>query len=838
MIRDRYPRLIGRVLPWALTALLVATDVAALVYFGPPQDYPILQVAMFAACFVLAQNLLVQQHFRGLRISFNLADIPLVLALFYLPPFWIVMVRVVASLIYYTGRYLRSKDFGLLKPLFNIGMSVFGAATAAAVVQYTGLGNANDPRTWLIIVGAVVLVGFVTTILISLLLLLIGGWSSMIRAWVGFAMTLAGPVMAACVGLIFLVLIEATVWSVIPVAFLLLTIVVLARSYMKLRRQRHILGELNNFTQLVADSVRSNRLIDAVLGRLREILSAESATVWVPAGGRYPEIRLTSSVDDHGLTDLDPVPGSLQRSVIDTKEPLLVDLRHGSRRQRDELESAGLRCAILVPLRSGDDVYGCLSVADRIGGELSVFGPVDLQLLETVAAHVSVAVDNTRLIDQLRHDAYHDPLTGLANRRRSLEALQEALAITVPGEVVAVLMFDVDGMHEINDALGHEAGDALLAEFSRRLTAHAPDASFIGRIDSDEFILQTRLPSTEAAAETARLLRAEVQGPFEFSGVAVEVSAAVGVVTHPDFATDADELLQRVDTATRQAKDAGDGVQTYHSGLESESLRRIGLAADLRRALDRDELEVHFQPKVSLADGALSGAEALVRWPHPTYGPVAPEEFIAIAGSTGQLEQLTEMVLAEALRRSAEWAREDGPLPMAVNLSPRTLADADFPAVVAALLERHAVPPERLTFEITENDMAADRARLAPVLDRLHSMGVRLSVDDFGTGYSSLAYLRRLPIQEIKIDLRFVQGMATDADDRAIVKAVLGLARHFEVAVVAEGIESHQTVEELRAMECETGQGYYFSRPLSPDRFAAWLQTQGGGRDSGRLRAV
>ena len=226
-----------------------------------------------------------------------------------------------------------------------------------------------------------------------------------------------------------------------------------------------------------------------------------------------------------------------------------------------------------------------------------------------------------------------------------------------------------------------------------------------------------------------------------------------------------------------------------------------------------------------------------MRWPHQTYGPVPPEEFIAIAGSTGQLGRLTEVVLTEAMRRSAEWSRADGPLPMAVNLSPRTLADADFPEIVAAVLERFAVPPQRLTFEITEDDMVTDGSRLTPVLDRLHEMGVRLSVDDFGTGYSSLAYLRRLPVQEIKIDLRFVQGMATDADDRAIVEAVLGLARHFAIDVVAEGIEAHQPVEELRELECEAGQGYYFSRPLPPDRFAAWLDGQGGsGR--GRLRVV
>ncbi|HEU5130200.1 MAG TPA: GGDEF domain-containing protein [Glycomyces sp.] len=827
VIRRQHPRLF-RVLPWAFTGLMFGTVVAGLFYFGRPANVPVLQLAGFTAGFAVAHTMLIIQYFRRHRIAYSLADIPLVLALFYLDPFWVVAVRLVSSAIIYGRRYVVG-DLGALKPLFNTALTSLGAGSAALLAHLVGLGPADDPYTWLVLIGATILAGVTTTFLISVMLLIIDGWKSVVQAWSGFLLNMVGPLLAASAGVICLILLEVTAWAGILVALLAVAMIFFARNYIRLRRQHQVLAQLNDFTQLVSDSVRSNRLIDAMLGRLREILSAEAATVWVPADGRrYPEIRLTADVDDVGLTDLDPIPRELQAQVIAERKSMFLGPKTATPAQRELLESAGLRSVMLVPLRAGDDVYGCLSVADRIGGEASHFFAIDLQLLETVAAHVSVAVDNARLVDQLRYDAYHDPVTGLANRRRSLAALQEALAITVPGEVVAVLMFDVDGMHELNDALGHEAGDALLVEFGRRLAAHAPDASFIGRIDSDEFLLQTRLPSTEAAVETARTLRERLKGPFEFGGVAVEVSAAVGVVTHPDFATDADELLQRADTATRQAKRAGDGVQSYHSGLESESLRRIGLAADLRRALDREDLEVHFQPKVALDGAALSGAEALVRWPHPTYGPVAPEEFIAIAASTGQLGRLTELVLAEALRRSTEWAREDGPLPMAVNLSPRTLADTAFPDRVAELLARHRVPPGRLTFEITEDDMVSDGSRLTPVLDRLHEMGVRLSVDDFGTGYSSLAYLRRLPIQEIKIDLRFVQGMATDADDRAIVKAVIGLARHFEIDVVAEGIETHRTVEELLAMGCGTGQGYYFSRPLPPDRFATWLGAQGG----------
>ncbi|SDD99628.1 EAL domain-containing protein [Glycomyces harbinensis] len=839
--RDSHPKLF-RVMPRIATGLVLVLGAVALVYLGPPEDFPAFQVAFFLVAFLVGQRLTIQYHARGMGIAFNLTDIPLVIALFYLPPFWVLATKCFVAILFYGWRYLRT-DVGLLKPLYNIGLTGVGTAVAVLLVQYLQLGAATDPETWLVLVLAVVLTGVVVTVFISLLLYFLSGWASVVKAWVGFALTLVGPVLGACVGVMFLVLLDASLWTGVLIGAVVVAFIYLARSYAALRRQRQVLRELNEFTQLVVDSVHTKRLIDAMLGRLRDILSAESATVWVPAVGRYPPIRLTSSLDDSGLTDLDPVPDSLQRAVMDSGEGVLLSPKNGTKAQREELEAAGLRGAMLVPLRSGDEVYGCLSVADRIGGEISHFVSVDLQLMETIAANVGIAVQNERLLDQLRYDAYHDPLTRLPSRRRSLAALQEALSITVPGEVVAVLMFDVDGLHEINDALGHEAGDTTLVEFARRLKAHAPAGSFIGRIDSDEFILQTRLSSTEEAVECARRLRADLSGPFEVGGVAVTLSAAVGVVTHPDFAADADELLKRADGATRQAKDAADGVRLYHSGLESESLRRIGLAADLRRALDRGELEVHFQPKVrldrALSDGgAVVGAEALVRWPHPEFGLVAPEEFIPIAGSTGQLGQLTETVLDEALRRSAEWAGEDGPLPMAVNLSPRTLTDEGFPDKVAAMLERHGVPADRLTFEITEDDVVSGEPRLAPALDRLHEMGVRLSVDDFGTGYSSLAYLRRLPVQEIKIDIRFVQGMATDADDRAIVEAVLGLARHFAIGVVAEGIEAHQTVEQLRELDCEVGQGYYFSRPLPPDRFAAWLDTQGGGRGQTRLRVV
>jgi EAL domain-containing protein (putative c-di-GMP-specific phosphodiesterase class I) len=302
-------------------------------------------------------------------------------------------------------------------------------------------------------------------------------------------------------------------------------------------------------------------------------------------------------------------------------------------------------------------------------------------------------------------------------------------------------------------------------------------------------------------------------------------------------------LLQRADVATHAAKTVPAAVQLFNPGLESRSARRLGLAGELRRALDADELEVYFQPKVALRDRRLVGVECLARWEHPAHGSVAPEDFVAVAEHTGQLARLTDAVLSEGLRRCRQWADAGRPLSVAVNLSPRTLLDANFPSRVRELLSEHGVSPDRLTLEITEDGVVGETDRPMPTLRRLHEMGVRLSVDDFGTGYSSLSYLRRLPVHEVKVDRSFVQGMATDPGDLAIVRAVVDLARHFGLTVVAEGVESELTLDLLEEIGCDIGQGFLFSRPLPYERLEAWFgaQTEAEPTPMGevrRLRAV
>ena len=302
-------------------------------------------------------------------------------------------------------------------------------------------------------------------------------------------------------------------------------------------------------------------------------------------------------------------------------------------------------------------------------------------------------------------------------------------------------------------------------------------------------------------------------------------------------------LLQRADVATHAAKSVANGVQLFDPALESRSVRRLGLAGDLRRALDNGDLEIYFQPKVSLRDRRLVGVECLARWDHPTHGSVAPEDFVAVAEHTGQLGRLTEAVLREGLRRAKQWVDVGRPLSVAVNLSPRTLHDREFASTVDNLLQHYGVAPDRLTLEITEDGMVDGIDRHLPTLRHLFDLGVRLSVDDFGTGYSSLSYLRRLPVHEVKVDRSFVQGMATDPGDLAIVRAVVDISRHFGLDVVAEGVESELTLELLDEIGCDIGQGFLFSRPLPYERLEAWLgaQTDAEPTPAGevrRLRAV
>lgn len=827
-------------LPWLLTVPLAAVAVllGAAAQLGRPISWSqVLLAVVFLAVFVTAELTILRLEVRRQTFLVTVTEIPLLLGLFFLSPVLLIAARVAASVV--VRAYRRQSA---VKLWFNVAAAAAAAALASLIVRAGLPLDGLDPTTWTLLAAAVAANVLVTLGAVVAVVTLVQG--EMSNRELTRIMLPGLPVAALniTIGLVVLVLLQQGPWSLLLLAAIVAFLAVAYRAYAESVRQSRALNEIYELTRAVTSAPHDGTLPDVLLGRVRDLLQAEYATLWVPGRGRYPEVLLSAKVDYDALLDLSATPGPLRRRAYASGDTVAAGPKLGDEAARTALREAGQKDVIIAPLRAGSVVIGCLEVANRLG-DTAYFGAGDARLLETIAAHAAVAVENTRLVDRLRFDAYHDSLTGLANRRRIGDALEESIAGRSKDEVVAALVVDVAGLRDVNESLGRAAGDDLLIEVARRLREVAPSAALVGRVSGDEFVVTLPQASAETALELASELRDGLRRRTRVGDLTLDVDVAVGVATHPEHGDEPATLLQRADVATRAAKALSSGVQLFNQALESRSSHRLGLAADLRQALDQGELEVYFQPKVAIADRRLIGVECLARWEHPAHGLVSPEDFVAVAEHTGLLGQLTDQVLANGLRRARQWADAGHPLTVAVNLSARTLLDPEFPGRVADLLAEHQVPPEQLTFEITEHGVLGDIDRPMPTLRGLSEQGIRLAVDDFGTGYSSLSLLRRIPVQEVKIDKSFVQGMATDADDLAIVRAVVDLSRQFGLDVVAEGVESELTLELLEAIGCGIGQGFLFSRPLPYERLEAWFAarteaTSGAAGGFRRLRAV
>jgi diguanylate cyclase (GGDEF)-like protein len=443
-----------------------------------------------------------------------------------------------------------------------------------------------------------------------------------------------------------------------------------------------------------------------------------------------------------------------------------------------------------------------------------------------VAEHALVA--QARLNE---HQAMHDALTGLANRTLFHDRIEQAIRTAErDGGRLAVLMMDLDRFKEVNDSLGHAAGDALLIEIADRLQRVLRAADTVARLGGDEFGLVLTDADTHADVLTVvDRLRAALEEPVAVEGLSLVIEASIGIAMFPADGEGVDGLLQRADVAMYQAKSESSGWAFFDAVRDRQDPARLTLVGELRRALDRRELTLHYQPKALLTDGAVRSVEALVRWQHPERGIVAPDDFIPLAQRTGLITPLTLWVIDEALRQAGEWLAEGIRLSIAVNLATRNLLDLDFPDEVEKLLARRGVDASLLELEITESTVLADPVRTKAILERLSAMGIRLSIDDFGTGYSSLAYLKRLPVDEIKIDRSFVMGMEDDEDDDAIVRSTIDLGRNLGLDVVAEGVESRPVWDRLNELGCTVAQGFFLSRPVPAGELSAWLRERRDG---------
>jgi diguanylate cyclase (GGDEF)-like protein len=781
---------------------------------------PVAVLAAVAAAFALSELAVVHVSVGRNSWTLSLSDVPLVVGLFVLAPGGYLAARLVGAVVPLAVRHRASPH----KLLFNLAWYSVEASLALLVwhaVQGThpGLG----PVTWLASGAVTVTTDLVGTTLIGLAIAADSGSRFAPREVLSEANPLVALVNAsAALVIVYVVTVD---WRALWTVGVLVALLGFAqRAHNRLRRRTDSLEELSRFTGEVGAEVDVESATRTALAWMTSALKAEVAELTLTAEFAGAERRWLARYG----ADVSEAAGSGAGAALTpwlAAGPLLVRRSPKDRALDEALRRAGLRDALVMPLAGDGEPIGTLLVGDRLG-DVETFGPSELRELVAVGNHLSVTLRNARRADLIREQAeeqvrrsLRDELTGLPNRRCLEDRLAARLADGAPA---TVLLVDLDRFKDINDTLGHRTGDVLLAMVAARLTESVPADAVVARLTADEFAVLLCVADDPTTASVVALVRHAFAPPFQLDGLQVSVDASVGLA-RADAGAEAGEVMRQADVAMYAAKTRRTGLETYRSDLEAGGPERLTLLTDLRDAIAAGDLRVHFQPKVRLADGEVTGAEALVRWQHPRRGQLPPDEFIPVAEHSGLITPLTFAVLRQALDACAGWRRSGRAMSVAVNISPRSLLEPTFVDEVARALAVVEVPAAALTLEITESSLMADPDRAVAAMHRLRDLGVRLSIDDLGTGYSSLAYLQRLPAHEIKVDKSFVRPGSEDLESLAIVGAVVDLGHRLGREVVAEGVEDAPTWERLRRLGCDTAQGYWISRPLPATDFADWL---------------
>ena len=741
----------------AVLALIAGTelDVTAKV------AWPLLDFAMpatpyvlgIAGLYALSELGLVHIEFRHQAYSFSLSGIPLVLGILTGTPTHLVLARVLGTLV----------AFALQRPpatkaVYNVCAYAFEAATAATLIHsLVPRGARLDLATagWccLVVAGLDLLMSLLVAVVISIHGSRLG-WREIVQILAPAAIFSAASTACALVAAL---LIESGPLGVVLLCIASASCAVLFQAYLIRRRRHQSLALIHEFVEHGAGVQSVEDMASRLLGRMQVLLRCNDIELVV--AGTEPGTPTTRfSVGDGRqleVTEGDPVTTDwLLLRVVSTGKPVLLPRTTSDVGLRDWLSARGARDAVVVPMPgAGREV--ALIVSGRQGDTTS-FTKDDVTLTRTLAGHLAVAMHGVRVVAQLRHDARHDTLTGLPNRALLGEELTKALQAAAP---CAVLLLDLDRFKEVNDALGHHVGDQLLRVVATRLRAAVPTGAVVARLGGDEFAVllapgQDVIATAQRVATTISRVLAE---PVQLSEGLVSTGASLGIALSGRDISGSD-VLRHADTAMYAAKGHGAPV-LYTDELDKGRAERLAMLADLHLALERDELELLYQPQLDLATGAIVAVEALVRWRHPTHGLLSPDAFIPLAESTGLIHPLTDVVLRKALRQCRDWLDGGLDITVAVNLSARSV-DGGLPEKIAKALAEAGLPARALILEITESAVMDDPDRAVPALRRVADIGVKLSLDDFGTGYSSLSYLQRLPVQEVKIDRSFVFGLA------------------------------------------------------------------------------
>jgi len=785
---------------------------------------------LWAGVFAISEVLVVHVQWKREAHTFSISDLVLAAGLVLAAPGELVLAQVAGTV---SALVLHRRQYDL-KLAFNAAQ--FALTGCLATIVYHLLATPlGDAWSWVAQLAAVAVATITAALCIFAVMSLAEGRAD-VRPLLGMlGFSLPFTLGAAAVGV---VVARTAVHDPAALALLMIpTLLIIAayRAYTRAREQQENLKLLHEVTSLLhGDDV------DAAMGDF--LTSARTAFRASTA-----ELVLVSSAGNGGMTvsrsqdGAEPVVMSVPEDAEEQERLLRLATAAGALATRTGTSRGGaldtyaaqrgFKDAMVAALRTEDRVHGLLLVAGRLG-DVGTFNRSDLALLETFGRHVATSLERGRLEEtlrqvtdlkeQLRHQTLHDALTGLPNRTLFLDRARQAVDVAARTHSwPAVMYLDLDGFKPVNDEHGHDIGDAVLRTIATRLRGCLRPADTAARLGGDEFAILLGGPiDAQSVNRVVDRVRAQFDVPVNLGdGRVAKIGASIGIAVGSAGTEDADGLIRQSDIAMYAAKRSGGGTVYYEPGMGDPTSAREEQVADLTRALANGELFTMFQPLINLRTGRPTGAEALVRWQHPEGGLRGPDEFIGLAEETGLIIEIGALVLRDACRQAARWNAVDAehPLSITVNLSARQLADPRIVDTVTMALGDAKLDPRRLVLEITETVLMQDREAAAATLWQLKSLGVRIAIDDFGTGYSSLAYLRRFPIDMLKIAREFVDGLGRDEHDDVITRAIVELAGTLGLLTVAEGIETHDQQTIVTALGCDLGQGYLFSKAVDAE---------------------
>lgn len=789
------------VLGVALTQLLVSAVLIALLpdRWNPTFESPWWMILVVGAGFAIAERFLFSIEYRRESISFSLSEVPTVFALAFLGPIPAVVVRVVASMSAITC-FARQQ---LFKAAFNVSLFVLETSLAFLLVSWLAPAGVDDAGMFMVAAaagaGVATLVGL---ILVSTVISFFeGDLVDQIRS--GLSTNLLPSITSALIGSVAVgPALFGLRYALLPILPIVSAWVILSR-YGDLTHRHRILQDRHDFSRILDQSLQLDLVTPKALDEIGRLVHANRVTLHLSSPDH----------DDRSWSYGEAIP--LDEIPSDTREATPFS---GS--PDESLDSCS---GFAVPIIVDDIGIGVLAISERYG-RTTLFESADVERAVDLAEQLGTSFRNGLLHASVARAATHDALTGHPNRTAFEDRLVSELGSTSQ-EILAVIVLDLNQFKEVNDTLGHHVGDQVLVEFSRRVGSVLGEHDLLSRFGGDEFAILLRRDRRDQVRDFAERILSMSYRPLTLDGCDAVVTASLGIAFVANHEADPAAVLKRADIAMYAAKNQRIGIEVYREEIDRRTTARLSLLGDLRTAIERNELDVHFQPKVDLTTSTVVGAEALVRWHHADRGWVAPDEFIGVAEESGLIRLVTDVVLAKAIRRATAWRTSGYDIDVSVNLSALDLHDEDLSARVGRLLDEYGLDPKCLILEITESALMVDTVRTMGTIEQLDLLGVRLSLDDFGTGYSSLSYLRRLPVAELKIDRSFVSELLLNVNDDVIVRSTVDLGHNLGLRVVAEGIENSQVFDRLAALGCDMGQGYGIARPLAPELFVQWLET-------------